>query len=96
MPSGAIAYAALAIGGVVGLICVAIFAVTLRGVSDKMPKDAITALTALIGTVLGGGLVDYVVFGRVLSTDQALAYYLIGLAVLFLPLGILVFFDWFR
>jgi len=75
---------------------VAIFAVILRGVSDKKPKDAIKSLTALIGTVLGGGLADYVVFVRLLSTNEALAYYVIGLAGVFLPLGLIVFFDWLR
>ncbi len=96
MSGGAVPLASLLIGAVVGLICVAIFAVILRGVSEKRPKDAIKSLTALIGTVLGGGLADYIAFRAVLSTSEALAYYLIGLAVLFLPLGVLVFLDWVR
>ena len=44
------------------------------------PADAIKSLTALIGTVLGGGLAEYAVFGRILSTDPALAYVLLSWA----------------
>lgn len=88
--------ASLLTGSVVGLISVAIFAVILRRVETEKLSEAIKALRRLIYVVLGGGLSDFVIFDFILNSDGALAYYMIGLAFLFLPLGILVFIDWKR
>ena len=89
-------FASLLIGSVIGLISAAIFAVILRRIETEKPSEAIRALIQLIGIVLGSGLGDFVVFDFILKSGGALQYYMIGLASLFLPLGILVFIDWKR
>lgn len=88
------AVASFLIGGVIGLIAVAIFAVTLRRVAERNPSDAIKALQWLIGFVLGGGLVDYIVFDYIVKTSGTLTYYAIGLSLMFLVFGVPVFNQW--
>lgn len=88
--------ASILTGAVVGLICTTVFAVTLRRIEEKNPSEAIKALGWLISIVLGGGLADYIVFDFVIKSGGAIAYYMMGLAVVFLSLGLLVFFDWRR
>ena len=80
----------------VGLISVTLFALVLRRIEQKNPSEAVGVLKWLIGLVLGGGMADYVIFDFLLESEGALAFYLIGLATLFLPLGLLTFFDWRR
>jgi len=84
------------IGAVVGLIAVTIFAVILRGIEKNSPSEAITALKWLIFTVLGGGASDYLVFDVMLKTGGAIVFYLAGLSMVFLSLGFLIFFDWWK
>jgi hypothetical protein len=83
------------IGAVVGLLSVAIFAVILRRKEQNRPTEAIMLLTSLIGTVLGAGAADYIIFD-ILLQQNAIGFYLIGLATWFLPLGLWVFIDWMR
>jgi len=90
-----ISLASSLIGAVVGLVAVSIFAVTLRRIEEKEPKEAVITLIKLISIVLGGGLTDFVVFD-VIVQENGLVYYMIGLAVVFLPLGLWVFLDWRR
>lgn len=93
---GMVPVASFLLGAVVGLICVAIFAINLRGLATKKAKDAIKLLTALVGTVLGGGAANYLAFRQILSTSGAMVFYLIGLSVLFLPFGISELLKWLR
>ncbi len=91
-----IAIASLSLGAVMGLICVAIFAVILRRISQKNPSEALKALWKLSSFALGGWGADYVLFDRILSAGGAWQYYLLGFAIVFLPLGVWVFVDWSR
>ncbi len=89
------------VGAVVGLISVTIFAVVLRRISDKQPSAAIKALIKLMSIVLLGGIAnrgiaEYAVYSKILSSDEALAYYLVGFSVVFLVLGSLVLISWLR
>ena len=89
-----LAFGSFLIGAVAGLICVAIFAVILRKFDEKKPKDITRALVRLLLVVMGSGLSDYVVFDAILKSDKGIEYYMIGLAVVFLPLGLWVLIDW--
>lgn len=87
--------ASVALGAVVGLIAVAIFALILRRIEKSKPRDAIKSLYELIGLALGGGIVDYAIFDRILESG-AIFYYVIGFAGTFLVLGLAIFIDWLR
>ena len=84
------------VGGVVGLISVSIFAVILRRLAMEKASEAIKALTRLIGIVLGSGMADYAVFEVIMKSNNGLLYYILGLAIVFLPFGFVVFIDWIR
>ena len=91
-----IEFASIALGAVIGLIAVSYFAVILRRIEKNNPKQALKSFSLLITIVLGGGLTDFVIFDVIVNTSNAIWYYLVGLAMVFLPLGIMVFIDWRR
>ncbi len=76
------------------MISVTIFAVILRRLEEKKPREAVRALKSLIPVMLGGGLTDYIIFYLIIKTSGALVYYIFGFSLVFLLLGFLVFLDW--
>jgi hypothetical protein len=84
-----------AIGGVVGMIAVSMFAVIIQRIERVHPTNALKAFRRLIYLVLGAGLADYVVFDAILNKG-AIFFYLDGLPMMFLPLSIVVFVLWTR
>jgi NhaP-type Na+/H+ and K+/H+ antiporter len=84
-----------ATGLVVGFIAAMILSVILRRLEESKPKEAIKALYNLLAYALGGGLTDYVVFDYILE-QGAIAFYMIGFAVTFVPFSAISFYDWRR
>ena len=84
------------IGGVVGLVSVSIFAVILRRLAMEKSEEAIKALKRLIGAVLVSGLAGFAVFTFIVESSNGLQYYMLGFAIVFLPLGLVVSIDWVR
>jgi uncharacterized SAM-binding protein YcdF (DUF218 family) len=84
------------LGAVIGLISVAIFAVTLRRLSEKKPNDATKALTVLVATILGGGGLNYLADEFIFSSSAGSLGYFGGLAAIFLPFGIVILIQWLR
>lgn len=91
----ALQLASLLIGAVIGVLAFAIFYIILLRLSEKQPQEAIKHLYKLIGLPVGGGLGDYAIFDRMLSSGS-IAYYMQGLAVTFLVLAIWFFVPWRR
>ncbi len=89
-------FASFLIGGAVGLVSVAIFAVILRRVVEKNPLDGIKQLKWLIPIIVGGGLADYFFFDYVLQVKGAIWSYFLGLGLVFLMFGVPVFIEWRR
>ena len=87
--------ASFLMGTVVGLIAVTIFAVILRRLEERYPKEAFTKLVMLIGLVLGGGTTDYLVFDWILKSS-GVTFYIVGISAVFLPLGMWNYLEWMR
>lgn len=87
--------ASLLIGAVVGLIAASMFTVILKRNAEQKSSEVQRGLRALITTVLGGGLADYVVFDLVLKSGS-ITYYMVGFAVVFLVLGGWSYVEWRR
>lgn len=84
------------IGAVVGLICVAMFASILRSIEQDNPSMANRELGSLLTYVLGGGGANYLLFDFLMQSNGAVVYYMIGLSIMFLPFGLIVFIMWMR
>lgn len=89
-------FSSFALGAVVGLIAAAIFAVILRRHEQEPRERTISALWRLSALALGGGMGDYVIFDYLMKANGALVYYVSGFSIVFLVLGIAIYFDWRR
>ena len=89
------------IGGCIGLVGAAIFAVIVykfdrsqKGMPGNPAHGMVKALYVLPGLLLGGGFGGYKVFQFVSADPEVFSYYIIGLASVFLVLGSVVFLIW--
>jgi len=82
------------VGGIVGFLAVAMFAVILRRYESG--RQILEEIRKLATFIVFGGLADFGVFDLLLQSSGAWVYYIIGVALVFIPLGIIVFLDWRR
>jgi hypothetical protein len=83
------------VGAAIGLIAVAMFAVSLKLHTTSKLKEVVQALGGVAKIALGGGVGDYLVFKFIINSDSLLCY-LIGLTIIFLTFGLYIFVEFLR
>ena len=83
------------LGACVGLVAVIYLALILKRYDQQDMKQLRDGIIFIVSLLLGGGGVDYVIFDKVMATG-GWQYYGCGTGLVFLPIGLYIFFDWKR